>query len=65
MRGEGVTSQCGSPSSGAPPLVQVPVLNVEKPNFSTVFFPRLYPIYSGGAHYSEAKKREKIEFLRR
>lgn len=48
-----------------PPLVQVPVLNVEKPNFSTVFFPRLYPIYSGGAHYSEAKKREKIEFLRR
>ena len=54
MRGEGVTSQ-------------VAVLNVEKPNFSTVFFfPRLYPIYSGGAHYSEAKKKkEKNVFLRR
>lgn len=45
-----------------PPLVQVPVLNVEKPNFLTFFFPRLYPIYSGGAHYSEAKKRGKASY---
>ena len=47
-----------------PPFVQVPVLNVEKPNFSTFFFPRLYPIYSGGARYSEAKKGKKLNFLK-
>ena len=50
MRGEGVTSQ-------------VAVLNVEKSNFLNFFFPRLYPIYSGGAHYSEAKKGKKLNFL--